>query len=1098
MAQDREWEVRLLFLAEAKEYLDEVESSLLSLSQGGIDRPTLDKMMRAVHSIKGGGAMMGFLPLSEMAHRVEDFFGILKSGRVNQIVTDVERLFLASVDEMRQVIGFHTQGVVVDPAWVETNVAPIFDQLHTHLGTYSAEDNTAALSAETGEDMRSFMFETEVDSCLERLEKVIAEPNSPVLREEFLLASQELGCLGEMLDLSAFTNLCASVTGAIESRPNPSGMREIAESALKQWRRSQALVLIGQFGAMPNQIDGWVGTAPVIPVAPELLIDDSFDELDLLLNLDKPEDEPEDTEAEVELDLDLSLELLDPIIKAPEKAVEFDDLSDLSDFSELNDFGDLTVSTESELNNFNDFDDLGGLDLESLESDRQPSPIADFSNFNDDITDFGSLDDLGEIFGLDPKTSITAEITEEIFETIPKIPEAQKPSPVKTPTKIPAKTPRETAKTTDSDRTIRVPVQQLIRLAELSGELTSERNTLNLQLKQVRNLVELLRRRVRTLEESNSQLRTSYDRVATYVPVTPFLNGSNSIKQPADNFATTYSNTFSDRFDVLEMDRYSDLHIISREIMDNVVQLEEVTSDIETALDEVEGTEREFGRTNKQIQVGVTQVRMRPLSDITGRFPRVIREMSVQYGKQVELKINGGSTLIERTILEALNDPFLHLVRNAFDHGIELPEARIAQGKPATGTIEITADYRGNQTVITIQDDGSGINLDRVRAKALTLGISEADLAKVGRQEILELIFEPGFSTAAQVTDLSGRGVGMDVVRSNLKQVNGNVSIATEQGKGTTFTITVPISLSIIRVLLVESNGMLMGFPTSVVEEMLLLNPAGQLSANNSDLDHQLLEWEGFSVPIVPLSQFLQFSRLHRPPDAEVSPVINESVLLIVGKDNQPYAIQCDRYWGEQEVATRLVEGMAMPQGFSGCAILGGGRVVPLVDVERLLELALNPRSVDPLENLPINIPEQAKNILIIDDSINVRRFLALTLEKSGYQVEQAKDGQEALEKLQSNQMSRIAAIICDIEMPRLDGFGFLAQSQAEDKFKHIPVLMLTSRNSNKHRQLAMNLGATGYFSKPFKESELLGTLAQLTSEASDLSVNQPLSLAYV
>jgi two-component system, chemotaxis family, sensor histidine kinase and response regulator PixL len=616
---------------------------------------------------------------------------------------------------------------------------------------------------------------------------------------------------------------------------------------------------------------------------------------------------------------------------------------------------------------------------------------------------------------------------------------------------------------------------------------------LNLQLKQVRNLVELLRRRVRTLEESNSQLRTSYDRVATYVPVAPFLTGNsgNSIKS-IDNFGSTYSNSnaFSDRFDVLEMDRYSDLHIISREIMDNVVQLEEVTSDIETALNDVEATEREFGRSNKQMQLGVTQVRMRPLSDITGRFPRVIREMSVQYGKQVELKINGGNTLIERTILEALNDPFLHLVRNAFDHGIESPDARQAQGKPATGRIEITASYRGNQTLITIQDDGGGINLDKVKAKALTLGISADDLAKVSRQEVLELIFEPGFSTAAQVTDLSGRGVGMDVVRSNLKEVNGTVSIATEQGKGTTFTIAVPISLSIIRILLVESHGMLMGFPTSVVEEMLLVSSS--IQTQEADLVNQIeskpefLDWEGFSVPVIPLNQHLKFARSHRLADSENVPVINEPVLLLVGKDDQPYAIQCDRYWGEQEVATRLIEGMAMPMGFSGCAILGGGRVVPLVDVEKLLELTLNPRSpYDPEQDSRLKISEQAKTILIIDDSINVRRFLAMTLEKYGYRVEQAKDGQEALEKLQDSSLANINAIVCDIEMPRLDGFGFLAQSQAVPKFKDIPVLMLTSRNSNKHRQLAMNLGATGYFSKPFKEVELLTTLDQLTSTSS-------------
>lgn len=1043
MAQDRESEVRLLFLTEAREYLDEVESDLLNLSQGGVDRPTLDRMLRAVHSIKGGGAMMGFMPLSDIAHRVEDFFNILKSGRVKAIATglnntdlsNLERLFLVSVDKMREVITFHGEGREVKSEWLEAEIAPIFNQLHNYLGEYSLEDNASVISADAGEDMRTFMFETEVDTCLERLEQVLSEPNSPVVREEFLIASQELGCLGEMLDLQAFALLCESVTEAISSKPTPLEMRQIAESAVKFWRRSQALVLIGQFDSLPYSIP--------------MLIDqveqnEDLAEFSIAIN----------DEEILDINLDVTSDL----------AIAIDE-SDLNEIKK--------VSSEIILESFND--------------------DAFIDNF---ISEFVIPDAIVE-----PDIKPTPQNLPNQY-----VPNEKAQLPQKIQDKLKTLSVRESS-SNENENTIRVPARQLNQLADLSGEFISERNTLNLQLKQFRTLVELLKQRVQTLEQSNSLLRSSYDRVSTFQPATPVLLNQSNYRFSNGFNVSKFGSEFGDRFDALEMDRYSDLHLISRDIMDNVVQLEEVTSDIETALAEVEVTEREFGRTNKQMQLGITQVRMRPLTDILSRFPRLIREMSVQYGKQVELKIRGGNILIERNILEALTDPLLHLIRNAFDHGIESPEVRTAQDKSATGIIEIAATSKGNQTTITVQDDGNGINLDKVRAKAIAIGVSADDLNAVSKQEILELIFEPGFSTASKVTNLSGRGVGMDVVRSNLKGVGGTISIATTQGEGTTFTIAIPVSLSVIKVLLVESKGMIIGIPISEIEEMLVVNS----ESNPQNINTNFIEWEGYNTPIIHLHQYLQFPSARRYTENRNS-IINQSVILIVSKDSQPYAIQCDRYWGQQEIATRSVDGIQMPRGFASCTILDS-KVVPIADIEALLELVIDfdsyahsssslsknritdkNRASDSQNNIQ-NITR--KTIMIVDDSINVRRFLALTLEKSGYQVEQAKDGQEALEKLQTLNQT-LNAVICDVEMPRLDGFGFLAQSQSEAKFKHIPVVMLTSRSSNKHRQLAMNLGATAYFSKPFKEAELLETLSQLTSLTSgksDRLLNPKISL---
>jgi two-component system, chemotaxis family, sensor histidine kinase and response regulator PixL len=545
---------------------------------------------------------------------------------------------------------------------------------------------------------------------------------------------------------------------------------------------------------------------------------------------------------------------------------------------------------------------------------------------------------------------------------------------------------------------------------------------------------------------------------------------------------------------LLEMDRYSELHSFSQELMETAVQIQEVTADLNTHLQEAEQTTRELTRTTKQLQVGLTQLRMRPLSDVVSRYPRMLRDWALQYGKDVDLKITGASTLVDRSILDVLSDPLLHILRNAYDHGIEDPQRRLTTGKTARGQIEISAAYRGNQTLITIRDDGGGIPLDKVKAKAAKLGLDVETLESASESQLLDLIFEPGFSTAAEVTELSGRGVGMDIVRTNLEKVGGTITVTTQAGAGTTFVVAVPYTLSVIRVLLVESGNLTYAFPTDAVEEMRLLK-SEELLENNGQ---PLLPWEDLQIPVIPLKRWLRSQRPLHLTESDATPTISQPTVLIVGVEEQAYALQVERYWGEQEVTIRQVEGqLPLPVGFAGCTILGDGRIAPLVDPIALLNHISAQRStesiaqqlaeLDPffgaevqsgVETADITAIANQPTILVVDDSVNVRRFMALTLAKAGFRVEQAKDGQDALDKLNLDQS--IQAIVCDVEMPRLDGFGFLAHAKADSEKKHIPVVMLTSRSGDKHRKLATQLGASAYFSKPFREQELLTTLNEL------------------
>ena len=667
------------------------------------------------------------------------------------------------------------------------------------------------------------------------------------------------------------------------------------------------------------------------------------------------------------------------------------------------------------------------------------------------------------------------------------------------------------------ENTVRVPIKLLTQLNDLFGELIIQRNTMNSRLDQMEDLMNLFSQRMGSLEITNTELQTFCNQlsVATSLPVfrsgngaTPTheadrVNGGISLRggsaiAPA---LTSQIATPEQGFDSLELDRYSDLHLLSQDQRETLVQLREVTSDVKLNMREIKQASSNLNRTAKSLQINVTRARMRPLSDIVERFPRTVRDLSLQYGKTVELKISGGGTLIDRFVAVHLRDPLMHLLRNAFDHGIEDTETRQAHGKPPQGTIEIRAAHRGNQTLISISDDGAGINLTKIRARAYQMGLTDEILDGMSQSDLLGMIFEPGFSTAAQVTNLSGRGIGMDVVRTNLEQIRSEVKVDTQPGLGTTFTISVPFTLSIVRVLLVESGGMQLAFPTDGIEEMIRLNAVQVFDSP----DQKVINWEGLTVPLIHLDQWLEFRCPQRNSVTEATPIISEPSILIISRGDRLSGIYIDKFWGEREVVIRQVENIiSLPAGFNGCTILEDGHVVPLADAAKLLEWIDNDEAEDETSRPPrwrhllqsgveeepprqqLALPQaQQTSVLVVDDSINMRQLLRTTLEQAGYGVEQGKDGQDAVDQLFGG--LSVDAIVCDIEMPRLDGYGVLAEIKADAKLKNLPIIMLTSRGSEKHRQLAMRLGATAYITKPYQDHELLQMIEQVLQQ-------QPLS----
>uniref|UniRef100_UPI0035940B31 hybrid sensor histidine kinase/response regulator n=1 Tax=Chamaesiphon sp. TaxID=2814140 RepID=UPI0035940B31 len=426
-------------------------------------------------------------------------------------------------------------------------------------------------------------------------------------------------------------------------------------------------------------------------------------------------------------------------------------------------------------------------------------------------------------------------------------------------------------------------------------------------------------------------------------------------------------------------------------------------------------------------------------------------------------------------------------LRNAFDHGIEDRQTRLAAGKPAPGTIVLAASQRNDEIVITISDDGGGIDFDRIRHRLQQMGLPPEEVAKLPESQLLDTIFEPGFSTATNLTELSGRGVGMDIVRTNIEQIRGNIRVNTQPGVGTSFIIRVPFILSIAKVMLLERAGFVFAVSVDSIKQTIRFQP------DLATVGGTKLAWQSQEIPLIALERGVTFGRNHRPFELPGTPTIDQPTVLIVGDDRSTAAFHIDRFWGEREVTLRSIDcPMPLTPGFGNSMILGDGRVVPLVDLIQLAEwmssvisseTTLNSLAVDGSNRLaPGSGQKQPDTILVIDDSINVRRYLAVMLEKEGYQVEQASDGRDAVDKLLGGLV--VQAAICDIEMPRLDGYGVLETLRSHENFEKLPILMLTSRNSEKHRMLAMNLGASAYFSKPYTEPELLGTLRSLVEIA--------------
>jgi len=536
--------------------------------------------------------------------------------------------------------------------------------------------------------------------------------------------------------------------------------------------------------------------------------------------------------------------------------------------------------------------------------------------------------------------------------------------------------------------------------------------------------------------------------------------------QPAasETAAAESDNFFTD----LEFDKYDDVNILARSVIELATDTGEIADQLGKLIESFGDESRQFNKITSSLQRQITRLRMIPLEAVFRRLLRPVRTAARQAGKIVDLVLEGGDVQLDKAIVEALYAPLLHLVRNAVSHGIELPEERQARGKATAGTIRIAAHPRHNSVVIEVQDDGRGIDYDAILAKGRALGMIPAQ-AQPTREQLLSLIFQPGFSTGEEVTDLSGRGVGMDVVAREIAALNGSLQVESRDFEGTTIRLLLPISTSIDEVLLLHAGDHQYAIGADFVEQAVAIQREQIVNVEGQPM----LQVRNELVPLLFLGPLVEQPA---PPDAATG--------LLLRSGDKLMALVVDRVEPQREAVLQPLGRLLDHHPFlSGATISGDGTVIFTLHVAHLFEIleAEAPHQSTFILQAQREVEEvRPEAILVVDDSISVRKLTSRFLQSEGWEVDTAVDGLDALDKLATG---RFRLVITDLEMPRMHGYELIAEIRRQPHLRHLPVIVCSSRSSEKHRGRAREVGAQGYLTKPFTKEQLIEEMVRVAGQ---------------
>jgi len=606
---------------------------------------------------------------------------------------------------------------------------------------------------------------------------------------------------------------------------------------------------------------------------------------------------------------------------------------------------------------------------------------------------------------------------------------------------------------------IRVRADLLDYLTNFAGEVSisrdrlSQQNTaIHQQLKEMDETVSRLHEQFRKLEiETETQILFRYE------------------DESQDN---------KSEFDPLELDRFSMIQQLSRGLTESVSDLIDISQTVEGLVRETDTILLQQSRLNTDLQQGLMNTRLLPFKGITPRLERIVRQTNTELDKKSILTVYGDDQELDRTILDRIVAPIEHILRNAIAHGLESPEKRKELGKEESGALTLTLAREGSEILITLSDDGQGINVEKVKQKALERELIRADNIP-SDEDLIQFILNSGFSTADELSQVSGRGVGMDVVSNEIRGLKGRLSIQSEAGKGTTFSIRLPLTLSILQALLVSSHEQQYAIPLANVysgERITVENIKSILASPTPKY-----EFNGEEYDFMPLCNLLG-----QPFNLPENPA-QQLPLLLFRTGELRIALLIDSINSNREIVIKTVGNqLGQISAITGATILGDGQVIFILDIPTLVESNSDEeahRNIDDANNLALELAELQERTpiaLVVDDSITIRKASGNLLKRLGFEVSTARDGVEALAQLHEQQPD---IILLDVEMPRMDGFEFASIVRNDAKFKHLPIIMITSRTGNKHRDRAMGIGVNTYMGKPYQESELVAAMQKLLGD---------------
>ena len=1074
-------ELVAIFLEEAYDLVNSTGSALHSWSENPDDTTLAAELQRDVHTLKGSARMAGVDPIADLTHVLEDLFERVADGRISASKDMLDLLF-ACHDRLANMVDEVATSRPCAPAkQLVSRVRAIVDGKAPSAAdetsptiSVAAESDEATPSEDTGGDDADLelsadeitgMFLEEGLDISESIEETLVQwREDPEQLTGITQLQQELHTLkggARLADIDAVADLAEAWSDALGPLLEGSGNQPLVLS-LSERANEGLRAMLGELeeGNRPQPDNGLLR-----------LLKEAASHLD-----DADTRKPEASETRADADEEPDTEVLEIFLEEAQEIL--DQLEQLlADWRQEPDSHHFSQEAQRALHTLK-----GGARLS-----RQPK-LGDLSHdFETLLTDLGeqapSQDDWKKITkhhdGLiaavgEVRKSFDDYLASHDTSAADAKPAAKAGNATDETGKAPAKAdagakpPQPARKAIEQRRkdsaraaqeTIRVSAPLLDDLVNLAGETSITRGR---------------------LEQQNSDFGHTLDEMAATIDRLREQLRRMDIETEAQilfRAEQEHGPDYGEDFDPLEMDRYSSIQQLSRALSESSSDLADLR---ETMSDRVRDTDTllvQQSRINTELQEGLMKTRMIPFASMVPRLRRIVRQIGGELEKKVEFDVRNAEGELDRNILERMIAPLEHMLRNALDHGIETPSDRARAGKPETGQVTLNLTREGGEVVLRMSDDGAGIPSGVIRRKAIERGLlgEQEDLSE---REILQFILQPGFSTAQAVTQISGRGVGMDVVASEIKQLGGSLDIDSTLGEGTTFTVRLPFTVSVNRALMVSTGEDFYAIPLNTIEGIVRVS-TWELEEYYQP-DAPLYEYAGQEYRLQYLGGLLHSD--HRPKlQGQALPL---PVILVRGSSEQPMALQVDSLLGSREIVVKsLGPQFSSVRGVSGATILGDGNVVVILDLPAMIRsdiLSERQRLAEQAAQQQQYREDRPTLVMVVDDSVTVRKVTSRLLERNGMEVVTAKDGLDAVAQLQDH---RPDIILLDIEMPRMDGFEVASFVRHDDDLREVPICMITSRTGAKHRERALGLGVNEYLGKPFQETELLETIERLTGE---------------